>query len=103
MRRRSYTDHRGPKAIDPRTGFEVRLADLVKDGQTGDLIWSKVADRKQPQDLVRGIPDRMDLPYSRPEPPDRFMAVNLLWEDGIMPILMENGSPVLSQGEVVVL
>lgn len=101
MRRRHRLLGDGPNAIDPRSGFKVKLADLVKEGQTGDLIYAPFADRKHPQDMVRGVPDNSVLPYSRPEVPDRFMAQTIMMEDGVTPILQENGLPFLTEGEVV--
>lgn len=101
MRRRDrFREDRGPKAIDPASGFEVRLSDLVKQ-YDGELVARRFVDRQNPQDFATGATDNMALPYSRPEPPDRFMAFNILWEDGYTPILEENGSAILSQGEVV--
>jgi hypothetical protein len=103
MRRRRNFAPPTPKAIDPRTGFKVDLSSLVKDGQTSDLVWDKVADRKHPQEFVRARPERINLPFARPEPPDRGIALNIIWEDGILPIVLENGAALLAEGEVAVL
>lgn len=99
MNRRRYT--RGPNAIDPASGFKVKLADLVRDGQTGELVDRRFADRKQPQDFVRGVPEA-PLPYSRPEVPDLFIAEPLLTESDDW-ILLETGQIMLSEGIEVTL
>jgi hypothetical protein len=100
MRRRT-PESRGPKAIDPRSGFEIRHSDLTKEWN-GHLVDYRRADRRHPQDFVRAKAERMDIPNPRPELPDRFMATNILWEDGSF-MFDEDGGAILGQGEVVVL
>jgi hypothetical protein len=102
MRRRRNQPPPSPKAIDPRTGFKVDLSSLVKDGQTGDLVWEKVADRKHPQEFVRARPERINLPFARPEPPERYLATNILLET-YLPIMLETGPALFGEGEVVAL
>jgi hypothetical protein len=80
-RRRSHGTDYEPNAIDPRSGFKVKLGDLVKEWN-GDLVARKYWDRRNPQDLVRGRADNQSLPYSRPEPPDNVVSLPRLTEDG---------------------
>lgn len=80
-----------PQAIDDYSGFKVPLGRLKKDWQ-GLLTVSP--DIRNPQDFVRGVKDNQSLPYSRPEPPNEFAAVPLLWEDGSF-MMAENGTDVL--------
>ena len=97
------TRNRQPEAqaIDPKSGFKVPLSNLVRE-YTGDLVDYRFADKQNPQDFVRGRADNMRLPYYRPEAPDRFMAVGILWED-FRPMTCENGNIMLTEGELVVL
>lgn len=96
MRRRTYNS--GPRAIDPRSGFEVRHADLVKD-RTGDMIFNRFADAKHPQDFVRARPERMVVRNARPEPPERAAALPILWENGSV-LTLESGVAVLDEGVI---
>ena len=89
-----------PRAIDPFSGFEVPNDTLVKD-RSGDLVYRGFADPPHPQDFIRGRPERISLPNPRPEPPEQFMAVAIMQEDSGLPILLENGQPLLSEGKVV--
>lgn len=101
MRRRSNHSLPTPRAIDPASGFKVPLSNLVRQ-YDGEMVDRRFVDKRNPQDFVRGRADRMALPFARPEAPDRFMAQNILWEDG-RPIVLENGAPLMGEGEVVVL
>lgn len=98
MRRRggkSYgipTGEPRPEAIDDYSGFKVHLDTLKKDWQG---LLTQQPDIRNPQDFVRGIKDDQSLPYSRPEPPDQFIAGPLIWEDGTTFITPENGVGVL--------
>lgn len=65
----------GPNAIDDATGFKVKLADLRKQWD-GAMVVNP--DRRNPQDFVRGVPDRSNLPFSRPESPDVFVTTPVL-------------------------
>jgi hypothetical protein len=61
----------------------------------------RFVDKRNPQDFVRGKADRMATSHSpAPKPPDRFMASNILLEDG-RPLTLESGQAVLTEGEVV--
>lgn len=83
-----------PQAIDDYSGFKVPLRKLRKDWK-GLLTVSP--DIRNPQDFVRGIKDDQSLPYARPEPPDEFIAGNILWEsDAIM--TTELGLALLTEG-----
>ena len=61
----------GPNAIDDATGFKVKLADLKKQWD-GAMVVNP--DKRNPQDFVRGVPDKQALPFARPESPDVFIS-----------------------------
>lgn len=96
MRRRQNREPE-PQAIDPRSGFKVPLSNLVRE-YTGELIDKRFVDRRNAQDFVRGRADKVALPHARPEPPDVFMALNIIWEDGLTPIISEVGAAVMEEG-----
>ena len=60
----------GPNAIDDQTGFKVKLTALRRQWD-GAMVVNP--DRRNPQDFVRGVPDRSNLPFARPEAPDQFI------------------------------
>lgn len=93
---------KGPRAIDPVSGFEVPHSELVRQWN-GEWVYRRYADKRNPQDFVRGRAERFVLPHPRPEPPEVFLAFNLLWEDSVTPIITEDGDAVLSEGRVVAL
>lgn len=99
MRRRHRLDGDGPNAIDPRSGFKVKHADLVKDAY-GDLIYAPFADRKHPQDFPPRIRESIAVRDARPEPADQFIAFTIMWEDGFSPIMEQGGRSILSEGLV---
>lgn len=83
-----------PQAIDSWSGFKVNLSDLKKQWD-GNLTVNP--DRRNPQDFVRGIKDNMTLPYSRPEPPDTFVAGPIIWQSGAY-MTAQNGDILLTEG-----
>lgn len=88
-----------PQAIDPASGFKVPLSELERQWDN-QLIYKPFLDRRNPQDYLRGIKDNMALPYSRPEPPNTFMAGNIIWNSGrvdFAPLLDQDGNNVLTQ------
>jgi hypothetical protein len=90
-----------PQAIDPISGFKVPWKNLVRQWD-GEMVDYRYADKRNPQDFVRGIPDSRPLPYARPEPPEIYIAGNILWEDG-RPMIGADGSALLTEGEIVTL
>src|SRR5687768_9683816 len=101
MRSRRFRHIPGPRAIDPASGFDIPLCDLVRQ-YDGELVDRRRVDKQNPQDFIKVRPERQTLPFARPEPPDRFMAQNLLWENLAL-MFGENGAAILEEGEVVVL
>lgn len=95
-RRYGLTGSTEPNAIDPASGFKVKLSDLHRQWD-GEMIDRRFIDKRNPQDFVRGVRDNMALPYSRPEPPDSFVALPLMWEDGSL-MFSEDGQILLSEG-----
>lgn len=61
-----------PQAIDDWSGFKVPLRSLKRQW---DGIMTQRPDRRNPQDFVRGVPDRQDLPFARPESPDQAVGI----------------------------
>ncbi len=62
------------RAICDASGFEYALRDLVKQWD-GAMVHPRFCDVRNPQDFVRGVREHT-LPYTRPEAPDEFIAVN---------------------------
>jgi hypothetical protein len=85
-----------PVAIDPASGFKVPLSDLVRQWDN-ELIDKRFVDKRNPQDFVRGVADKQNLPYARPEPPDSFVATNIAWEDGRF-MTTETGVAIITEG-----
>lgn len=85
-----------PQAIDPASGFKVPLSNLVRQWDN-ELIDRRFVDKRNPQDFVRGVRDNQALPYSRPEPPDVFVAGPIIWETGAF-VTTEMGQIVLTEG-----
>lgn len=61
--------------VDDRTGFRL-LNTQMQFEWNGLLVWDKVWEQRQPQDYLRGIPDNMSVPYSRPMQQPQFLGVN---------------------------
>ena len=63
----------GPNAICMRTGFKVKLSEIVRQWD-GLLVHRRFADRRHPQEFVRGVRDNQSLPFASPESPDVFVG-----------------------------
>src|ERR1700734_3642948 len=59
--------------IDDRTGFATR-AERTRKEWNGLQVDEKVWEARQPQDLVRGLPDYQAVPDPRPLSPDTFVG-----------------------------
>lgn len=88
-----------PQAIDPASGFQVPYRDLVKQWD-GEWVSRRFADKRNPQDLLKAKGERAKLDHPRPEQADTFLAVNITLEDGVTPIICENGTPLMTEGEL---
>jgi hypothetical protein len=88
------TQNPTPQAIDDWSGFKVNLKDLRKQWD-GHLTVNP--DKRNPQDFLRGIKDNMALPYSRPEPPDTFVAGPIIWQTGAF-MTTQTGQNLLTEG-----
>ena len=75
------------------------MSNLVKQWD-GEMIDRRFVDRRNPQDFVRGVADRMALPYTRPEPPDVFLADDIELENGDS-IYTEDGGVLFEEGAIV--
>lgn len=85
-----------PQAIDPASGFKVPLKNLVRQWDN-QLVDYRFVDKRNPQDFVRGIKDNMTLPYARPEPPDNFIAGNIIWQNNAF-MTAQDGEALLTEG-----
>lgn len=65
----------GPRFICDHSGFDFPLSEAVKQWD-GALVHRKFADKRNPQDFVKGVRDDQRLPISRPEAPDVFLGTN---------------------------
>ncbi len=101
MRRRRTISgfNRGPNAIDPASGFKVPLEGLRRQWD-GELVDRHFIDKRNPLDFIRSRPERQNLPYSRPEAPDVFLASNILLED-YRPLTQNDGRPAITHGPTV--
>jgi hypothetical protein len=97
VRRRNNIDHPGPIAIDPASGFKVPHRNLVRQWD-GEYVDRRFVDRRNPQDLIRGTTQSAVIINPRPEPTDVFIATNILWEDGLTPIINADGSALMTEG-----
>lgn len=60
--------------IDDRTGFKIKASDSRQ--EWNNFIVSKTEwEARQPQDLLRGFPDRQAAQINRPGSPDEFLEV----------------------------
>jgi hypothetical protein len=89
-----------PRAIDPRSGFNVPHSELVKEYR-GDYVARRFADKPHPLDFPPPrIVERIALRNARPEPPEIGIAQPILWEN-YLPLIGEDGTTILGEGEVV--
>lgn len=58
-----------PQAICDFSGFKIPHRNLARNWD-GAMVDRKRVDKRNPQDFVRGVPDRQALPYARPEHKD---------------------------------
>lgn len=77
------------------SGFEYPLRDLVRDWQ-GQLVHPSFADRRNPQDFVRGVREH-SLPYTSPEAPDSFVNQILSGIDVLQILRALDGNPLTSR------
>jgi hypothetical protein len=96
MRRRLFAE---PQALDPASGFKVPYRNLVRQWD-GEFVDRRFVDKRNPQDMLKARPERPQLDHARPEPEDVFLAVNIVWEDGLTPIINADGSALLGAGPV---
>lgn len=85
-----------PQAIDPWSGFKVDHERLVPQWD-GQYVLDENCDRRNPQDYVRGIKNNVVLDNPRPETPDSFVALNIIWQDGSF-MTGQQGQPLITQG-----
>lgn len=66
------------RVVDDRTGFKVWASDCVKEW---DNLFVVDADRRNPQDFTRGVPDRQAVQPVRPEPENHFLSAPVTPDD----------------------
>lgn len=86
-----------PQGIDDLTGFKVDYSALRRQW---DGAYTTDPDKRNPQDQIKARPETGKLDHPRPEPADTFLADNLTLEDGLTPIMCENGQPMMGEGEL---
>lgn len=69
-------------AICAFSGFKVPVSELVKNWD-GQLVHYRFADKRNPQDFVRGVRDEQRLPISQPEATDVFLSTNEVTADDL--------------------
>jgi len=97
MRRRPQQSHPGQQAIDDMTGFKVNHASLKKQW---DGMLTVDPDKRNPQDCIRPPRECAPIPCPRPEPPDRFIAQPIQWENFEL-LEEEAGGYILMEGVFV--
>ena len=63
------------QAICEFSGFKVNHDELVRNWD-GAMVHRRFADRRNPQDFVRGVLDNQAIPNARPEAADVFLSTN---------------------------
>jgi hypothetical protein len=86
-----------PQGIDDATGFKVDH-DRLKKQWDGAMVVDP--DKRNPQDLIRVRADTSLIPNPRPEPDDVFLATNILLEDGVTPLIGEDGRAIMTEGQL---
>lgn len=62
------------KVCCDRSGFVCWASETVMEEGTGLRVHRRFADKKHPQDDVRGVRDNQSVPNPRPEAPDTFIT-----------------------------
>lgn len=99
MRRRPSVG-RDLNAIDPASGFKVKLSDLVRQWD-GERVDRRFVDKRNPQDFVRAVKEAIP-PFTRPETPDIGLALPILTEPFGL-IMTEGGQTIYMEGLTVTL
>jgi hypothetical protein len=94
-----HVKHAEPQALDPASGFKVPHRNLVRQWD-GEYVDKRFVDKRNPQDLLRAKAEQADLPHPRPEPADTFLAINILLEDGVTPMIGGGGVALMTEGQM---
>lgn len=70
----------GPWAICQRSGFKVRLSDIVTEW-SGLRVYRRFADKRNPQDFLKAVKDDQAVKGALPEAPDTFLTAPVLASD----------------------
>lgn len=66
--------------ICDHSGFKCKASETVKIWD-GMRVLRRFAEERQPQDLIKGVKDNQNVPWSRPETTDVFITVPVRPED----------------------
>lgn len=61
--------------IDDRRGWKLKSTQVQREW-TGQTVDKRSWEPRHPQDLIRSIPDRQDVPDPNPEAADTFLGTN---------------------------
>lgn len=68
------------KVICDQSGFQCWASETVLQWD-GQRVLKRYAEQRQPQDFVKGVADRQNVPWTRPEAPDTFISSPVRPED----------------------
>lgn len=71
-----------PQAICDFSGFKVPADELARNWD-GQMVHRRFADKRNPQDFVRGVRDDQRHPNPQPEAADVFLSTNEVTADSL--------------------
>lgn len=72
--RANFYEHGSNNLIDDRTGFKIKASQSRREWN-GFIVDKDQWESRQPQDLLRGFPDRQAAAINRPGNPDSFLEI----------------------------
>lgn len=78
------------------SGFKCWASETVVQWD-GARVLARFADKRNPQDFVRAVPDDQRVPNPRPEPADVYLGENILTVAGVY-IFTQSGAALLTSG-----
>lgn len=80
--RANFYRHGDNNLIDDRSGFKIKASDSRREWN-GFIVHKDQWEARQPQDLLRGFPDRQASDISRPGNPDQFLTIGDVTADDL--------------------
>jgi len=80
--RANFYKHGDNNIIDDRTGFKIKASSSRKEWN-GFVVAGNQWEARQPQDLLRGFPDRQAAAINRPGNPDTFIEITDVTADDL--------------------